>query len=103
MPFWDEDGRVISWAAFFANPDSSVVSSPTLLALGATIKLDLTGRNWQDWKITGWYCLGGFYDSSEAFLAAISSASCQLGGSMQLFKARAWVDMVQVWPLAGLK
>jgi primary-amine oxidase len=73
VPFWEEDGKIISWAAFFANADSSLVSSPTLLALGATVKLDLTGRDWQDWKISGWYCLGEFYDSNEAFLSVISS------------------------------
>jgi primary-amine oxidase len=73
VPFWEEGGKIISWAALFANPDASLVSSPTLLALGATVKLDVTGRNWQDWKTAGWYCLGEFYDSSEAFFSAISS------------------------------
>jgi primary-amine oxidase len=73
VPFWEEGGRMISWAAFFANPDSTLVSSPTLLALGVTVKLDLTGRNWQDWKLAGWYCLGEFYNSTEAFSVALSS------------------------------
>ncbi|KAH7408662.1 copper amine oxidase [Phaeosphaeria sp. MPI-PUGE-AT-0046c] len=71
VPFWNEDGRIISWASFFSNPDSSLVSSPTLLALGVAAKLDLTGRNWEDWKITGWYSRGEFYNDTELFRQAI--------------------------------
>ncbi|KAH3911953.1 amine oxidase [Parastagonospora nodorum] len=73
VPFWEEDNRTISWAAFFANPDADLTSSPTLLALGVTVKLDLTGRDWQDWKVAGWYSLGEFYDSTESFLNALSA------------------------------
>lgn len=70
VPFWDEDGHQISWAPFLGIPDSPV-SSPTLLALGVSAKLDLYGRNWTEWKVTGWTCNNKFYESTEAFRAAI--------------------------------
>lgn len=71
VPFWNEDGRIISWSGFFSNPDPSLTSSPTLLALGVYAKLDITGRNWQDWKITGWYSRGEYYDDTEKFRQVI--------------------------------
>jgi primary-amine oxidase len=72
-PFWNEDGKIISWVLFFNNPDSSRVSSPTLLSLGVSAQVDLTSRDWQDWKVTAWYSRGEFYNSTEQFLSAISS------------------------------
>jgi primary-amine oxidase len=44
-----------------------------LLALGVSVEFDLTGRNWEDWKVTGWYSRGVFYNSTEEFSAAILS------------------------------
>jgi primary-amine oxidase len=73
IPFWDENGRVIAWAGFFANPDPQRTSSPTLLALGVSVRLDLTGRNRESWKATGWYSRGEYYESTEAFRTAIFS------------------------------
>ena len=60
VPFWEEDGRIISWTTFFGTPNSEL-GSPTILALGVTVRFDLTGRNWEDWKATGWYSRGKFY------------------------------------------
>ncbi|KAJ4370723.1 hypothetical protein N0V83_005244 [Neocucurbitaria cava] len=76
VPFWDEDGRVIAWAAFYGVPTSGL-GSPTLLALGVSVRLDLTGRNWQDWKATGWYSLGKYYESTDQFRNATFSGTFQ--------------------------
>jgi primary-amine oxidase len=76
-PFWEEDGRIISWGTVLKIPDTAV-SSPTILPLGVFIKLDLTGRNWEDWKATGYYSLGKFYNSTEEFRAAIFSPSYEM-------------------------
>jgi primary-amine oxidase len=75
VPFWTEDGRIIAWVGIFGSLDPGVLSSPTLLPLGVSIKLDLTERNWQDWKAVGWYSRGEFYNSTEAFRAAVFSTS----------------------------
>ncbi|KAF2821363.1 amine oxidase catalytic domain-containing protein [Ophiobolus disseminans] len=72
-PFWSEEKRIITWAAFFSNPDPESVSSPTLLALGVSVRLDLTGRNWESWKATGWYSRGEYYSSTEDFRATVFS------------------------------
>ncbi|KAF1836803.1 amine oxidase catalytic domain-containing protein [Decorospora gaudefroyi] len=71
-PFWNEDGRIISWAPVFALPSTNV-SSSTLLPLGAAAKVDLTGRNWQEWEIAGWYVGKQYYNSTEQFRAALNS------------------------------
>jgi primary-amine oxidase len=44
-----------------------------LLSLGVSAQVDLTSRNWQDWRITGWYSRGDFYESTEDFRSAIFS------------------------------
>ncbi|KAH8704667.1 copper amine oxidase [Phaeosphaeriaceae sp. PMI808] len=75
VPFWNQEGRAISWCSFFANPDSTLVSSPTLAALGVSVQLDLTGRNWEDWKIMGLYSRGIYYTNIKEFRIAISSTS----------------------------
>jgi primary-amine oxidase len=49
------------------------VSSDTILALGVSVKFDLTGRNWENWKAVGWYTHGEFYASTDEFRAAINS------------------------------
>ena len=72
VPFWEEDDRIISWAAFFAIPTSEV-GSPTLLPLGVSVRFDLTGRDWEDWKATGWYSRGKYYESTEEFSNAVFS------------------------------
>ncbi|KAF2022351.1 amine oxidase catalytic domain-containing protein [Aaosphaeria arxii CBS 175.79] len=72
-PFWEEDGRVIAWAALVSTPQSEI-SSPTVLALGVTVKFDLTGREWGGWKAVGWYSRGQYYDSTEEFRDAVFSA-----------------------------
>jgi primary-amine oxidase len=71
-PFWDDDGRVISWASVFANTGADV-SSATILLLGVAVKFDLTGRYWEDWEAVGWYTGGEFYASDKEFRAAINS------------------------------
>jgi primary-amine oxidase len=73
-PFWNEDGRSISWAAVSTNPGANL-SSGTVLPLGVTVKFDMTGRNWQDWKAVGWYMRGKFYASTDEFRAAINSTN----------------------------
>ncbi|KAF1943394.1 amine oxidase catalytic domain-containing protein [Clathrospora elynae] len=73
VPFWEENNRIISWASFFAVPRSNI-SSPTLLALGAAARVDITSRNWEDWAATGWYSLGKFYDSTEDLRTAINAS-----------------------------
>lgn len=45
----------------------------TLLPLGVEVRIDLTGRNWTDWKATGWYSGGMFYNSTEDFRKAVFS------------------------------
>jgi primary-amine oxidase len=73
-PFWNEDGKIISWIAFFASPDPGDVSSPTLLPLGVSAQVDLTSRNWQDWQIKAWYSRGEFYASTDEFRHAVFSS-----------------------------
>ncbi|CAO2648787.1 Nn.00g097360.m01.CDS01 [Neocucurbitaria sp. VM-36] len=75
VPFWEEDGQIISWAAFFATPNSDL-GSPTLLVLGVSVRFDLTSRNWEDWKATGWYSGGKFYESTEDFRNTVFSSNC---------------------------
>lgn len=71
-PFWDEDGRIISWSAAFGNPGTDL-SSVTVQPLGFNVKFDLTSRNWEEWKVAGWYSFGQFYATTEEFRAAINS------------------------------
>lgn len=65
-PFWDEDGRVITWASFFSAPTANI-SIATVLALGVAVRLDLTGGSWEDWKATSWYSRGKSFPSTQAF------------------------------------
>ncbi|KAH7341181.1 copper amine oxidase [Pyrenochaeta sp. MPI-SDFR-AT-0127] len=71
-PFWEEDGRTVSWVAFIRIPTSGI-SSVTLLPLGLYARIDLTSRNWTDWKATGWYSRGNYYESTEELRDAIFS------------------------------
>jgi hypothetical protein len=49
------------------------LSSPPILALGVSVRLDLTGRNWDSWKATEWYSLGVSYENTDAFRTAVFS------------------------------
>jgi primary-amine oxidase len=49
------------------------LSSPTILALGVSVRLDLTGRNWDSWGATEWYSLGVSYENADAFRTAVFS------------------------------
>ncbi|CAG5184025.1 uncharacterized protein ALTATR162_LOCUS10872 [Alternaria atra] len=75
-PFWDEEGRTISWAGAFTDPGTNL-SSVTVEPLGFAVKFDLTGQNSDEWKAVGWYSYGEFYDSTEEFRAAISHPDYQ--------------------------
>jgi primary-amine oxidase len=72
VPFWEQDGRIISWLSILEN-SGPAVSSPTLLPLGVSLKLDLTSRNWEEWQVVGWYSQGSFYATTKEFRAAINS------------------------------
>lgn len=71
-PFWDEDGRIISWATVLGTPGTEL-GSVTVLPLGFNIKFDLTSRNWEDWSVAGWYSVGKFYATTAEFRAAINA------------------------------
>ncbi|KAI8936065.1 hypothetical protein NX059_007565 [Plenodomus lindquistii] len=73
-PFWDEDGRVIAWASFFSVPTTNI-SSVTLLALGVAVRLDLTGRDWNEWKATSWYSRGEVFATTQEFRDAVFSSN----------------------------
>ncbi|KAI5371250.1 hypothetical protein J4E82_010063 [Alternaria postmessia] len=75
-PFWDEEGRIISWAAAFADPGTKL-SSVTVEPLGFAVKFDLTGQNSDNWKAVGWYSKGEFYASTDDFRAAINKPDYQ--------------------------
>ncbi|KAF1967283.1 amine oxidase catalytic domain-containing protein [Bimuria novae-zelandiae CBS 107.79] len=70
--FFEEDGAQSSWATLLGR--SSSFESVTLLPLGVFLHLDVTSLRWQDWKITGWYSRGVFYENTRDFEAAVSSA-----------------------------
>jgi primary-amine oxidase len=65
---------MISWAIMLGIPET-IVGSTTVLPLGVSVKFDFTSRNWDDWKATGWYAGGKFYNSTEGFRAAVFSPS----------------------------
>ncbi|KAA8623161.1 TynA Cu2+-containing amine oxidase [Pyrenophora tritici-repentis] len=76
-PNWDEDGRVIAWTSVFSDPGTNL-SSVTVLPHGFSIKFDLTGRNWEDWKVMGWYSLGQFWETADEFRAVINAPDYQI-------------------------
>lgn len=73
-PFWLEDGRTITWLTFIGNRLSNITSA-TVIQLGVSVELDITSRNWTDWKATGWYSEGVFYNSTEEFESAVMSGA----------------------------
>lgn len=61
------------WTEFLGKPTSGF-DSQSVLPLGVSVRLDLSSRDWQDWKITGWFCLGKFYETTDDFREAVFSA-----------------------------
>lgn len=45
-----------------------------MLPLGVSLRLDTTSRDYEDWTVTGFFCLGKFYKSTEDFRKAVFSA-----------------------------
>lgn len=76
VPFWEEDGRLVSWASFIGTPLSDITSL-TLLPLGVWVKFDFTSRNWTEWTTEGWYSQGKFYENTADFEAAVFSSDYQ--------------------------
>lgn len=74
--FFEDDGTQTVWATLLGSP-SSGFDTISLLPLGVFIRLDVTSRKWQDWKITGWYYHGIMYKSTEDLRTAISSPAFQ--------------------------
>lgn len=40
-----------------------------------SVRIDITGRNSDDWKATGWYSQGKYYESTEDFRSAVFSGT----------------------------
>lgn len=72
VPFWDENGRIVSWAIVLGIPDTQL-GSTTIIPQGVSIKFDLTSRNWSDWTVSAWTCKGQYYNSTEEFRSAVFS------------------------------
>ncbi|RMZ73916.1 Copper amine oxidase [Pyrenophora seminiperda CCB06] len=72
VPFWNEDGRIIGWSSVYTDPGKNL-SSVMVLPHGFSIKFDFTGRNWEDWKVTGWYTAGQFWETADEFRAVINA------------------------------
>jgi primary-amine oxidase len=70
----DDDGKFLAWAEFVGVPTSEF-DSTTLLPLGVSVQLDTTDRDVENWAVTGWFCMGQFYSSTEEFHDAVFSGS----------------------------
>jgi primary-amine oxidase len=57
---------------------TGVYESTTLLSLGVSVRFNTPGFNQTSWSVTGWYCLGKFYSSTDAFRTAIFSDNFEL-------------------------
>ncbi|PWW73068.1 amine oxidase catalytic domain-containing protein [Tuber magnatum] len=68
-PLWEENGRIISWTQFWSYPTGSYDSS-TLLPQGLYLKIDITGRDWQGWRLLNILYDNKLYKSVDEFRAA---------------------------------
>ncbi|KAF2871343.1 copper amine oxidase [Massariosphaeria phaeospora] len=65
-----EDGRDITWLTFLGTPTTGL-DTYTILPLGASVRLDVSSRDWREWSATGWFSDGKFYESTDAFRKAV--------------------------------
>ncbi|KAH8701543.1 copper amine oxidase [Talaromyces proteolyticus] len=71
-PFWQDDGRIIGWYTF-SNLPTGEFDSASLLPLGLSFKVDITGRDPSEWKLEGWLYNNVFYENTHVFRAAFNS------------------------------
>ncbi|KAH7128703.1 copper amine oxidase, partial [Dendryphion nanum] len=71
-----KDGRQITWATFLG-ASTEGFDTVSVLPLGVFVRFDVTSRDWKEWKVTGWYSRGKFYNSTEAFRAAVFAPGFQ--------------------------
>ncbi|KAF2276554.1 amine oxidase catalytic domain-containing protein [Westerdykella ornata] len=72
FPLHQEDGKTLTWFEFIGVPTDEF-DSTTVLPLGVSLRIDTTDRNYTKWAITGWFCLGKLYNSTEEFREALFS------------------------------
>lgn len=71
-----KDGRQVTWATFLGTPTEGF-DTVSILPLGVFVRLDVTSRDWKQWKATAWFCRGKFYSSTQAFRTAVFSPGFQ--------------------------
>jgi primary-amine oxidase len=67
---FDPNGHETVWISLLG-PPTAIFDSISILPLGVFLRLDVTSRNWEDWRITAWYSQGVLYDDTDSFREAV--------------------------------
>jgi primary-amine oxidase len=79
-PYWQDDGRVIGWYQF-VNLPTGIFDTVSLLPLGLSFGVDITGRDPSKWKLEGWVYNNIFYETTQKFREAVHSHGFQKLGA----------------------
>ena len=74
MPLLHEDEKIFQWNQFYALHTGPCYDED-LLPTGLLFKSDITGRDPTKWSVAGWQYNGVFYETEDAFRAAVSASN----------------------------